>query len=95
MVSSISTAAAYSSVMSDLLTSQNSEITAQQQVSTGKLGNTLEAFGAQTSNLVATNTVKARVDQLVSQLNAQSVQLSFQQTALSSCRPCRAICRAP
>jgi flagellar hook-associated protein 3 FlgL len=84
MVTSVSTANSYSSVLSELLSAQNSEITAQQQVSTGKLGNDLQAFGAQTGNLVATNTVKARVDQLVSQLNAQQVQLNFQQTGLTS-----------
>lgn len=84
MVTSISTANGYSMILSDLLNAQNSEITAQQQVSTGKLGSNLEAFGSQTGNLVATSAVKARVDQLVSQLNTQSVQLNFQQTALTS-----------
>ena len=84
MVTSISTADRYSSVLSNLLSAQNSEITAQQQVSTGKLGDDLQAFGAQTGNLVATNTVKARVDQLLSQLNAQKVQLNFQQSGLTS-----------
>ena len=84
MVTSVSTANTYSSVLSELLGAQNSEITAQQQVSTGKLGDDLQAFGGQTGNLVATNTVKARVDQLVSQLNAQQVQLNFQQSGLTS-----------
>lgn len=84
MITALSTSSSYASVLSDLLNAQNTEITAQQQVATGKKGSDLQAFGAQTSNLVATNTVKARVDQLVSQLGAQQVQLNFQQSALTS-----------
>jgi flagellar hook-associated protein 3 FlgL len=82
MVTPVSTQNNYSVILSDLLTAQNSELTAQQQVSTGKKGDDLQAFGDQTSNLVATNTVKARVDGLVSQLNNLQVKLNFQQTAL-------------
>jgi flagellar hook-associated protein 3 FlgL len=82
MVTPVSTQNNYSVILADLLTAQNSELTAQQQVSTGKKGDDLQAFGDQTSNLVATNTVKARVDGLVSQLNNLQVKLNFQQTAL-------------
>jgi flagellar hook-associated protein 3 FlgL len=82
MVTPVSTQNTYSVILADLMGAQNQELTAQQQVSTGKLGNDLTAFGSQTSNLVATNTVKARVDGLVSQLNGLQVKLNFQQTAL-------------
>ena len=82
MVTPVSTQNTYSVILADLIGAQNSEMTAQQQVSTGKKGNDLTAFGDQTSNLVATNTVKARVDGLVSQLNNLQVKLNFQQTAL-------------
>lgn len=84
MVTPISTANSYSAILADLLNAQNSESLAQEEVSTGKKGSDLQAFGSQTSNLVATNTVKARVDQLVEQLSAQKVKLNFQQTALTS-----------
>jgi flagellar hook-associated protein 3 FlgL len=82
MVTPVSTQNTYSVILADLIGAQNSELTAQQQVSTGKKGNDLQAFGDQTSNLVATNTVKARVDGLVSQLNNLQVKLNFQQTSL-------------
>ena len=82
MVTPVSTQNTYSVILSDLMNAQNSELTAQQQVSTGKKGDDLQAFGDQTSNLVATNTVKARVDGLVSQLNNLQVKLNFQQSAL-------------
>lgn len=84
MVTPVSTSASYAAVLQDLLGAENSEMTAQQQVSTGKKGSDLEAFGSQTSNLVATNTVKAKVDQMVSQLNSDQVKLNFQQSALTS-----------
>jgi len=83
MVTPVSTQNTYSVILADLIGAQNSELTAQQQVSTGKKGDDLQAFGDQTSNLVATNTVKARVDGLVSQLNNLQVKLNFQQSALS------------
>ena len=82
MVTPVSTQNTYSVILADLINSQNQELTAQQQVSTGKKGDDLTAFGSQTGNLVATNTVKARVDGLVSQLNGLQVKLNFQQTAL-------------
>ena len=83
MVTAVSTANTYSAILNELLGAQNKEITAQQQVSTGKKGDDLSAFGGQTRSLVATNTVKARTDTLVSQLNNLTVKLNFQQTALS------------
>jgi flagellar hook-associated protein 3 FlgL len=82
MVTAVSTQNTYSVILNDLLSAQNKELTAQQQLSTGKKGSDLQAFGNQTANLVATNTVKARVDGLVSQLNNLSVKLNFQQSAL-------------
>jgi len=82
MVTPVSTQNTYSVILADLINSQNKELTAQQQVSTGKKGDDLTAFGDQTTSLVATNTVKARVDGLVSQLNNLQVKLNFQQSAL-------------
>lgn len=82
MVTPVSTQNSYSVILNDLLGAQSKELTAQQELSTGKKGSDLQAFGDQTANLVATNTVKARVDGLVSQLNNLSVKLNFQQSAL-------------
>jgi flagellar hook-associated protein 3 FlgL len=83
MVTPVSTQNSYSVILADLIGAQNKELTAQQQVSTGKKGSDLQAFGNQTSNLVATNTVKAKVDGMVSQLNDLQVKLNFQQTGLT------------
>ena len=82
MVSPVSTANSYSAILDNLMAAQNKEITAQQEVSTGKKGDDLAGFGDQTRNLVATNTVKSRVDGMVDQLNQLQVKLHFQQTAL-------------
>jgi flagellar hook-associated protein 3 FlgL len=79
----ISTSSAYQSVVSNLLASENTELTAQQQVSSGKIADNLSGYGNQTQALVAAQSVKTRVDGLVSQLNQTSVQLTFQQSALS------------
>ena len=82
MVTPVSTQNTYSVILADLMAAQNKELTAQQQVSTGKKGDDLTDFGDQTRSLVATNTVKSRVDGLVSQLNNLQVKLNFQQAAL-------------
>lgn len=78
----IATSTAYQSVLTNLLASENREMTAQQQVSTGNIADNLSGFGNQTQALIATQSVKSRVDGLVSQLNQTGVQLTFQQTAL-------------
>jgi flagellar hook-associated protein 3 FlgL len=78
----VSTSNSYSVILNDLLSAQNREATAQAQVSTGKKGNDLSAFGSQTRTLVATNTVKARVDGLVTQLSSLQVKMNFQQASL-------------
>lgn len=83
MVTPVSTQNTYSVILNDLNSSQNTELNAMQEVSTGKKGSDLTAFGNQTQNLVATNTVKSQVDTLVTQLNNLNVQLNFQQSALT------------
>jgi flagellar hook-associated protein 3 FlgL len=82
MVTPVSTQNTYSVILADLISAQNKELSAQQQVSTGKKGNDLTAFGDQTRSLVATTTVKSRVDGMVSQLNNLQVKMNFQQAAL-------------
>jgi flagellar hook-associated protein 3 FlgL len=82
MVNRITTASYYSSVLADLMNAQSRENTANQQVATGKLGNDLMSFGAQTRNIIAAQTVKSRVDGMVSQLNSLQVKMNFQQSAV-------------
>lgn len=78
----IATSTAYQSVLTNLLASESRQIAAQKQVSSGMLADNLSGFGNQTQALIATQSVKARVDGLVGQLKQTSVQLTFQQTAL-------------
>jgi flagellar hook-associated protein 3 FlgL len=82
MVERISTSNYYSTILTDLNNAQTQENTANQQVASGKIGDDLMSFGAQTSNIVATNAVKSQVDSLVSNLNTLSVKLNFQQAAV-------------
>jgi flagellar hook-associated protein 3 FlgL len=82
MVNRITTANYYSSVLTDLMAAQSRENTANQQVATGKLGNDLAGFGSQTRNIIATNTVKARVDTMVGQLKNLTVKMNFQQASV-------------
>jgi flagellar hook-associated protein 3 FlgL len=82
MSTRITTSNYYSSVLAELMAAQTRENTANLQVSTGKLASDLSGFGDQSSNIVATNAVKARVDGMVSQLNNLGVKMTFQQTAV-------------
>ena len=82
MVNRITTASYYSSVLADLMNAQSRENTANQQVATGKLGSDLMSFGSQTRNIIAAQSVKARVDGMVTQLNSLQVKLNFQQSAV-------------
>lgn len=82
MVNRITTASYYSAVLADLMNAQSRENIANQQVATGKLGNDLMSFGSQTRNIIAAQTVKARVDGMVSQLNNLQVKMNFQQSAV-------------
>ncbi len=79
----IATSTAYQSVLTNLLANENNEVSAQQQVSSGMVADNLSGYGNQAQTLIATQSVKTRVDGLVNQLNQTGVQLTFQQSALS------------
>ena len=79
----LSTSSMYQSLLTQLLSTENGEVSAQQQVSSGKLGDDLSAFGQQTNAIVAAQSVQTRVTGLVNQLNQTSTSLTFQQTALT------------
>ena len=79
----VSTSTAYQSILTNLMANESTELTDQQQVSSGMIADNLSGFGNQSQALVATQSVKARVDGLVSQLQQTGVQVTFQQTALT------------
>lgn len=82
MVERIATANYYSTILTDLTNAQSQENTANQQVSTGKIGDDLMSFGDQTRNIVATNAVQSQVTSLVNNLGTLSVKLNLQQAAV-------------
>lgn len=83
-VARIATANYYQSVLSDLMRAQQRQTQAQEQVSTGKIGDDLLGFADRARSLVASTSVKARVDGLVNQLGALNIRLDTQQLALES-----------
>ena len=78
----IATSTAYSSVLAELMAAENRQTAAAQQVSSQKVAQDLSGYGNQTSALVATQSVKTRVDGLVGQLTETGTKLTFQQTGL-------------
>lgn len=83
-VSRIATATQNHSVLADLMRAQARQVDAQREVSTGKRGDDLLGFADRASSLVASQSVKARVDGLVEQLGATDVRLQAQQLSLES-----------
>ncbi len=82
MVDRIATVSAYQSVLTDLQAAETRQAKAQAQISSGKIANDLSGFGNHAQALTATQTIKARVDGMVDQLNQTGVKMTFQQTAL-------------
>ena len=78
----IATSSAYSSILAELMAAENKQTAAGQLVSSQKIGDDLSGYGNQTGAVVATQSVKARVDGLVDQLKQTGVKLTVQQTAL-------------
>ena len=78
----IATSSAYSAILADIMAAENKQTAASQLVSSQKIGDDLSGFGNQTGALVATQSVKNRVDGMVDQLKQTSVRLTVQQTAL-------------
>ncbi len=83
-VSRIATADQYKSVLADLMRAQNRQVEAQSQVATGKRGSDLLGYADRARSLVAAQSVKARVDGMVEQLNGLDVKMQAQQLSLES-----------
>lgn len=58
----ISTATSYQSALLNILSAQNRQVEAQQQVSTGKVADSLKGYGVDADTLTATRSLKSRVD---------------------------------
>lgn len=78
----ISTTQSYSALLAGLQTAQARQSQAQQQVSTGKLGNDLKAYAAHADTLTATRSVAARTAAYIDSGQAIADRLSAQDLAL-------------
>lgn len=83
-MSRVSTSHSYSVVLRDLMRATNSQETAQGQVSSGRLGDSLRAFAPQVEQLIAANSVKARVEGYLEQGKLITSRLEAQDLALRS-----------
>jgi len=79
----VSTASSYSSALLNIMNAQSKQDTAQQQYSTGKIGDDLTAYAGTVSQITAAQTLQARNDTYVANNTSLSDRLSAQDTALS------------
>lgn len=81
-MSRVSTNHSYSVVLRDLMRATNSQEQAQGQVSSGRVGDSLKAFAPKVEQLVAANSVKARVEGYLDQGKLITSRLEAQDLAL-------------
>jgi flagellar hook-associated protein 3 FlgL len=80
----ISSASSYQSVLLNLMAGQNAQNVAQQQVTTGKLGDDLQSYASQADALTATRSLQARLTTYVANGSALSDKLTAQDQALTT-----------
>jgi flagellar hook-associated protein 3 FlgL len=78
----ISTAANYNSALLNILSAQNRQTEAQNQVSTGKVATDLKGYGVKADALTAARSLKARIDTHIDNAKSLSATLSIQDQAL-------------
>ena len=79
----VTTFSAYNSVISNLMQAEIKQNDAEVQVSSGKIASDLKGFGVNAEALTAANTLKTRVDGLVTGLKNLGVKLDSQNLALT------------
>jgi len=82
-MNSISTSNQYQSILSNILTAQNNQTTAQEQYSTGKIGDDLEAYASQADQITAAQSLTAQTNTYVQNNTALGDQLTVQDQSLS------------
>ena len=80
----ISSTSNYQSVLLSLMSSQNAQSTAEQQVTTGKLADDLSGYASQADALTASRSLQARLTSYQTNTSALSDKLTAQDQALSS-----------
>lgn len=83
-MSRVSTSHSYSVVLADLMRATNKQNEAQSQVSSGRFGDNLRAFAPKVEQLIAANSVKARVEGYLEQGKLTTARLEAQDLALRS-----------
>ncbi len=83
-MSRVSTSHSYSVVLADLMRATNKQNEAQSQVSSGRVGDSLRAFAPKVEQLIAANSVKARVEGYLEQGKLTTARLEAQDLALRS-----------
>jgi flagellar hook-associated protein 3 FlgL len=83
MMNAISTSSSYQSILLNILNQQNTEQTDQQQYSTGKIGDNLEAYAGVASQVTAAQALQAQTNTYVQNNTALTDQLTVQDQTLS------------
>jgi flagellar hook-associated protein 3 FlgL len=80
----ISSASNYQSVLLNIMSAQNAQSTAQQQVTTGKIADDLSGYASQADAITASRSLQARISTYVQNGAALTDKLSAQDQALST-----------
>jgi flagellar hook-associated protein 3 FlgL len=83
MISSISTSALFSALQANMATSQTQVAQDAAEVSSQKVAQDLDGYGAQASTLTAVNSLNSRVSSYIANANALSGKLDVQSQALT------------
>jgi len=79
----ISTSGLYGSVLANLTTAQNAQVSASTQVSSGKIATDLKGFGGGSETLTAMQSVQSQTTSYLDQSNLLANKLTMQDTALN------------
>ncbi len=79
----VSTSGLYSSVLANLTSAQNAQVSASTQVSSGKKATDLKGFGGGSETLTAMQSVQSQTTSYLDQSNLLANKLSMQDTAMS------------
>jgi flagellar hook-associated protein 3 FlgL len=79
----VSTADSWNSALLNLMSAEQTQTTAQNQVSTGKVGTDLQAYGQGSETLTAMQSAQTRLNGFIASGNLVTSRLSVQDTAFS------------
>jgi len=80
----VSSATPYQSAILNIMNAENAQNTAEQQISTGKIGDDLKSYASQADALTATRSLQSRITAYIANGSALSDKLNAQDQALST-----------